>query len=67
MIQPTQTLSDYRQLPTYHAGATGFNKRRNTQIDLSNVRVDAHNQNKARAQKSNDHDLQVGLAVSAVH
>jgi hypothetical protein len=55
---------DNRQLPAYHTGPTCLNKWRETQIDLSDMRADAHNQNKTGAQKSNDHGLQMGLPVS---
>ena len=39
---------------------------RGAQIDLSNVRVHANNQNKTCAQKPDDNDLQVRITVSAI-
>jgi len=39
---------------------------RRAQIGLSDVRVDANNQNKTCAQEPNDNDLQVRISVSAI-
>jgi len=50
----------------YHCGAARADQWRSTQVDLSNMRVHANNQNKTCAQKTDDNDLQVRIAVSAV-
>ena len=45
----------------------GFNDRPGAEIDFADMREGGGHRNQRRRQKANDHNLQMGLAVGAVH
>src|SRR5690242_6410463 len=55
-----------RHLPADHGGAAGLDQRCGAKIELSDPRINGNNQNKTRAQETDDHDLQMGLAIGAI-
>jgi hypothetical protein len=59
-------LPNDRQLAAYRSGAAGLDQGRGAAIELAGMPKDADDQNKAGAHQANDHDLQMGLTISAI-
>jgi hypothetical protein len=58
---------DSRQVPAHGRGPTSFEDWRRTEIEIADMGKDANRGDKRRAKKANDHDLQVGAAISVIN
>ena len=62
-----RSLANDRQLSADHVDAAGLDQRRSAEVELPDMRKHTDDQNKTCAQKADNHDLQVRLAISAIN